>query len=220
MTYPQAPWTLHGYAIQTVQPIDIDLVRSLIPSELEIVSIFPGKTLGGLYLASYGTGSTLEYNELIVVSGIARANGKIGIWVSHIYVDHPDSMAGGRSIWGLPKQMAQFQWEHGNAPFVKVSQGDQTLCHLSYGWQVPGMRQWLPAAGFGKRGQDLVWFSSSTQSLPHLLLNSKLTVPTSSPFASLGLDQPWLSFYFRKFDLTVNAPEVIKSGRTASYSNH
>jgi hypothetical protein len=94
MAYPQAPWTLQGYSLQTLNLIDITAARSLVPSELEIISVWPGKTLGGVYVASYGSGSTLEYNELIVVSAITRYANRFGTWISHIYVDNPDSVAG------------------------------------------------------------------------------------------------------------------------------
>ena len=62
MIYPPAPWKLQGYAIATLQLVDVALVRPLVPSELEIVSLLPGKTLGGIYISSYGLGSIMEYN--------------------------------------------------------------------------------------------------------------------------------------------------------------
>ncbi len=39
MPYPQPPWTLKGYAIQTLHLVNIDQVRPLIPLELEIFSV-------------------------------------------------------------------------------------------------------------------------------------------------------------------------------------
>jgi acetoacetate decarboxylase len=69
MSYPQAPWILQGYAFQTLQLLDIERVRPFIPAELDIISVFPGKTLGGVYLSRYSAGSVLEYSELIVISG-------------------------------------------------------------------------------------------------------------------------------------------------------
>jgi acetoacetate decarboxylase len=66
--YPAAPWTLMGYAVQTLQFVDTRQARSFVPSKLRILSVLPGKTLGGMYLASYGPGSVLEYDELIVAA--------------------------------------------------------------------------------------------------------------------------------------------------------
>ncbi|WP_051324016.1 acetoacetate decarboxylase family protein [Candidatus Solirubrobacter pratensis] len=55
---------------------------------------------GGIVLADY-TGGTLAYHELIVFSGLV---------VSRIYVDSPESMRGGREIWRLPKELAEFSY--------------------------------------------------------------------------------------------------------------
>src|SRR5919199_4290949 len=124
MPYPAPPWTLQGYALQTLQLIDVERVRPLIPPEFDIVSVLPGKTIGGVYLSYYGSGSVLEYSELIVAAGMVRYSGKIGGWISHIYVDNPDSVAGGRNIWGLPKELAEFTWERGE--HITVRQGNRT----------------------------------------------------------------------------------------------
>ena len=78
MSYPQAPWTLQGCAYQTLQLLDCDRVRPLIPAELNLVSVFPGKTIGGVYLSNYSTGSVLEYSKLIVIAAFVSYGGKIG----------------------------------------------------------------------------------------------------------------------------------------------
>ena len=205
MAYPQAPWTLQGHALQTVQPVDIDQVRPLVPSELEIISVWPGKTLGGVYLSSYQSGSVLEYNELIVVAALLSYKGKFGAWVSHIYVDSPDSVAGGREIWGLPKELAEFVWERNQ---VVVRQGNRLLCSCSYAQQVYGWRQRLPASSFSTLGADLLLFPFEFESRLGLV-SSKLEVPAESPFSSLNLGQPWLTVYCDQLRLIVDAPKVV-----------
>lgn len=206
MPYPQAPWTLQGYAIQTLQPLDIDLVRPLIPSELEIISVWPGKTLGGVYLSHYGSGSVLEYSELIIIAAFVTHKGKFGGWVSHIYVDNPDSVAGGREIWGLPKELAEFTWDNGSR--VTVRQGNKLLCSLNYTQQSFGWRQWLGASGFSTLGSDLLIFPAQLDSRLSLI-SSKLEVPAESPFASLAIGQPWLTVRADQMILKVAAPEVV-----------
>ncbi len=205
MAYPQAPWTLQGYAFQTVQLVDIDQVRPLVPPELEIISVWPGKTLGGVYLSSYQSGSVLEYNELIVVAALLSYKGKFGGWVSHIYVDNPDSVAGGREIWGLPKELAEFMWERDH---VFVRQGNRRLCSFSYSQQGYGWRQRLSASSFSTLGSDLLLFPFEVESRLGLV-SSKLEVPAESPFASLNLGQPWLTIHCDQLCLTVDAPEVV-----------
>jgi hypothetical protein len=70
---------------------------------------------GGIMLADYA-GGTLAYHELIVF--------RPGFAVSHIYVDSPESMRGGRAIWKLPKELAEFTWSR---TAVEVRQNGRVL---------------------------------------------------------------------------------------------
>jgi len=80
----------------------------------ELVLIPSGPT-SGLLLATY-TGETLAYHELIVF--------RPGLIISHIYVDDERSRAGGRAIWNLPKELAEFSVSRGR---FTVLQGDELL---------------------------------------------------------------------------------------------
>ena len=221
MPYPSAPWTLKGYALQTLmQLVDIDKARPLIPPELEIVSIWPEKTLGGVYISSYGAGSVMEYNELIVVAAIVNYAGKLGAWISHIYVDNSDSVAGGREIWGLPKEMAEFTWEKGNQDRVIVRQGDRLLCQLTYSqpsWDLPLS---LTANIFNYFEHNLMFFQGEFNSRIGLV-SSKLDIPNESPFATLNLTQPWFTIYCDDLNLLAGAPEVLGQSTViqAPYNN-
>lgn len=208
MPYPQAPWILQGYAFLALQPLDINRVRPLVPSELEIISVWPGKTLGGVYLSYYGSDSVLEYSELIVIAAIAGYQGKFGGWVSHIYVDNPDSVAGGREIWELPKELAEFTWQKGDRDRVTVRQGNRLLCSFSYAQQGLGWRQWLGASGFSTLGSNLLSYPAELDARLGLV-SSQLEVPQESPFTSLALGQPWLTVRCDEMHLKVGAPEVV-----------
>jgi hypothetical protein len=192
MSYPSAPWELKGYALQTLHLIDIDRARPLVPPDLEIVSVWPGKTVGGIYLSAYGSGSVLEYNEAIVVPALVSYGGQWGAWISHIYVDHEDSVAGGREIWGLPKERAEFIWETGASMAVKVSQSDRLFCSLTY--TQPAFTLPLPLSGpvLSILDSDFLLFKGNFKSRMGLI-NGNLEIPQNSPFASLNLEQPLLT---------------------------
>lgn len=130
MAYPPAPWILQGYACQTLQLVDSASARPLVPREMEICYLWPDKTLGGVYLASYGSGSVLEYNELFVAAALVRYAGRLGFFCSHVYVDSADAVAAGREIWGLPTEIAQFSWEKSKQGRVTVRQSERLLCTL------------------------------------------------------------------------------------------
>ena len=207
MPYPAAPWTLRGYSLQALELVDVNRVRPLVPSEFEIVSLLPGKTLGGIYVAHYGEGSTLHYNELIVVAAFTRYGSKASAWISHIYVDNADSVAGGREIWGLPKEMAEFNWENAQNQ-VAVSQNGRQLCSLRCSWKLKLWRQGLTAPSFSMLGSDLLQFQGKATS--NLAMTGvKLEVPAESPFASLGLGNPWFGVKSSNLELVAEAPQVI-----------
>ena len=223
MLYPPAPWKLEGYAIATLQLVDVALVRPLVPSELEIISLFPGKTMGGIYISSYGLGSVMEYNELIVVSAIANYAGKWGAWISHIYVDNLNSVAGGREIWGLPKEIAQFSWEGSDSIKasslgyrVTVRQENCQLCSLSYSQQTWALPLSLSGNVFSASSSNLLFFKGEFQSRTSLI-RGELEIPQQSSFTSLNLGQPWLTLACEDLGLIANAPEIV-GNRSVEFS--
>lgn len=206
MSYPLAPWTLTGYAIQTLHLVNVDRVRPLIPPELKIITLWPGKTIGSVYVASYCSGSVLEYSELIVAPAVVAYRGKIGAWISHIYVDNSDSMAGGRAIWGLPKKLAEFQGEKGR--YITIRQGNQTLCTLNYTPLSFAWRQKLSISTFSTLNHNLLIFLAQCESLLGLV-TAHLEIPADSPFAEIGLGKPMITVRHEQMNLQVEAPEVV-----------
>jgi acetoacetate decarboxylase len=208
-SYPPAPWHLYGTAFQTFQLIDLERSRALVPAEFEIVSVLPGKTLGGLYLSVYEGNSTLIYHELIVVAGLVRYRNQIGSWISHIYVDHPASVAGGRNIWGLPKELAEFEWDEER---VKVTQEDSLLCNVQHG------QSGLPLSPMGKSkisgkvfsglDKDILMFQGKFEAWLKWI-RSTVEIPVESPFARLNLGHPWITLQFRDLHLNAEAPTVV-----------
>lgn len=214
MPYPPPPWTLEGFALQTLHLLDVDRVRPLIPTDLKILSLLPGKTLGGVYIASYQAGSTLRYNELIVISGLIHQSNQWGGWISHIYVDHPDSLAGGREIWGLPKQMAQFHWNFTQNPSVQVEQDRRSLCSMACRWQSPSWSQSSSVPAFSLLDQRLLYFKGAATFNLHLA-GLDLTIPPESPFREVDLGQAMLGFYANPLQAVVEPP-VTLSDKTCS----
>jgi hypothetical protein len=214
MSYPPAPWNLKGFAVLTFNLIEVDRARNFVPAGLEIVSVLPGKTLGSVYASSYQSGSVLEYNELIVAAALVRDRGKVGSWISHIYVDNPDSVAGGREIWGLPKEMAEFTWQDRS---LTVRQQNRDLCRLNYQQNFLSflkLPQKLSGNSFGGLGADLLLFQANLEAKVSLL-STKLEIPSDSPFVSLNLNQPFLSVDLKELDLLAGVPKVVGEKATS-----
>ena len=161
--YPPPPGTLCGDAIVAVQLISIRQVRAAIPSPLRIVSVLPGRTLSVIALLRYGHGSTLQYHEAIVAPALVATRGRIGSWISHIYVDSEASLRGGRAVWNLPKQLATFFWDSdtrvrmgGAELLIDVSISGRSMTRMplpiiapAFGTLAPAVH-WLAAKGYGR----------------------------------------------------------------------
>jgi len=172
--HPPPPWHLFGELI---------LVPALVKP----------RALGGVLLANYTSG-TLVYRELIVFS---RATAR-GMVVSHIYVDDEQSLSGGREIWGLPKELAQF--DYSPKRFAARQNGD-TLLEATIRRKPGRLPLIIPAPIVSDAGATLG--HARVKAAPALVT---IEVPPSSPFASLGLSGMRAGLAGDDLDLTMPAP--------------
>ena len=203
MDYPPPPWRLRGEAYGLLQRLPVARARAFVPPGLAIVPVLPGRTLGGLYLAAYREGSVLRYHELLVVAALVRRGRQLGAWVSHAYVDEPRSVAGGRAIWGLPKELATFDWDR-PAGRVVVRQGERVVCAWRLRRPRAGLRLPLVLPAFGRRGgQWLAFLGTGTARVGMARLT--LEIPADSSIAALGYTAG-AGLNLSELDLRVRAP--------------
>jgi hypothetical protein len=96
MTYPPAPWNMHGQLW-----LSLFRVREGDHPDRE-----PG--VYGAALVSYERPSPLTYSELLVARPVKQAGGR-HVNITDIWVDSPDSLEGGRALWAIPKDLCEFQ---------------------------------------------------------------------------------------------------------------
>lgn len=102
--YPSAPW--HATA-----QLWAGLFRADAPAALPVgLSPLLGSHSRVIALIRYLQGSTLVYDELLIGTP-ARVGFRPGVYVEYLYVDSVASLWGGRRIWGLPKELATFNWD-------------------------------------------------------------------------------------------------------------
>jgi acetoacetate decarboxylase len=131
VTYPPPPWRLSGTVVLGLARVPRRAAQRQLPAGVRPLPVGPGGTLAGLLLASYDARSTLSYNELIAFTAVARRRGRVGMWVSHVYVDDGASLSGGRAIWRMPKQMAEFRLEdEAGTAAAEIRQGGQLLARV------------------------------------------------------------------------------------------
>jgi Acetoacetate decarboxylase (ADC) len=92
MTYPAAPWNMHGQLW-----LSLFRVRE---------GDHPDRPAGvyGAALVSYESPSPLTYSELLVARSVEKK-----VTISDIWVDSADSRDGGRELWAIPKDLCDFR---------------------------------------------------------------------------------------------------------------
>jgi acetoacetate decarboxylase len=187
--------------VQALKLVPTDLATSLIPARLRVVPVAPGRTLGALLCAKYDAGSTLRYHELAVAPALTRVGYRLGFWISHIYVDSETSLLGGREIWRLPKQLAEFRWRENG---VDVSDGSNPLCGIRWTPHRPAIPAPLfaPVLSWGDRrfyALSLTGYATLNRS------EGSVEVGANAPFFPLGFQSSrWL--VAAKLHARANAP--------------
>lgn len=100
--YPPAPWLMHGSMWLSVFRLSED-ADAQHPSGIY-----------GAALVDYREPSPLTYGELLVarrVSTSSTTGAKGAVTITDIWVDSPASMAGGRELWAIPKELCDFDME-------------------------------------------------------------------------------------------------------------
>ncbi len=92
--YPPAPWRLRGQVWLSLWRLRAGLV--------------------GTAFADYGSDGTLSYRELVVACP-TRAGMLPAVRITDIWVDSATSRNGGRRLWGIPKELAAFDHDDGDA---------------------------------------------------------------------------------------------------------
>jgi acetoacetate decarboxylase len=174
MDHPSPPWHLFGELI-------------IVPARVK------PRALGGVLLANYTSG-TLVYRELIVFSH-ATAKGMV---VSHIYVDDEQSLSGGHHIWGLPKELATFEYARTR---FSARQGADVLLEARIRRRPGRLPLLIPAPIVSDAGATLG--RARIKAAPALVT---LDVPSTSPFASLGLSGTRFGLAGDDLALTMPAP--------------
>ncbi len=103
---PPAPWQTHGRAF--IQPYLVRASDLALPAGFRPVAV-AGRCVGMLALIEYQPPSPLTYAELVWMPCMISASGLRGYYVAKMYVDSPASLAAGRELWALPKQLARFE---------------------------------------------------------------------------------------------------------------
>lgn len=110
MTYPPEPWELRGQMYVSVWPVpraQLPPLPEALAAEVRPLTV-AGRGLVGTAWVDYGPGGVLQYRELLSAVLVRRARRPL-VSIVDIWVDSPASRAGGRELWGIPKELAELE---------------------------------------------------------------------------------------------------------------
>ena len=212
---PVMPWHLvpRGTTLLTLHWMPVRRAREVVPGRFTVVRFRPGYTIGALLLADYGPGSDLEYNEVIVSCATVFYGGRLGAWVTHLFVDSPDSVAGGRELLGARKYLAPFARETGARNRISVGDPDRPICRIEFGRQIWLWRQRLraPALHLDVRGASCGTVSAHGNEVRGRvgLTRARVEIPERSPLHELGFGRPFLSVCGREMEAVMGGASFL-----------
>lgn len=112
-SYPPQPWRLHGQAYVSVWRLPVGRLRAAMPPGVQPVTV-RGQAVVGTAWVDYQPGGVLSYRELLAAV-LVRSGAWPAVTITEIWVDSTRSLAGGRELWGIPKQLARLAMADGGA---------------------------------------------------------------------------------------------------------
>lgn len=115
VAYPPQPWHLGGRLSLTLWRVPTAELPATFPAAVPDGArplAAGGHTLVGTAFVRYQPGGVLTYDELLAALPV-RDGRRVAITIPAIWVDSQASLAGGRRLWGIPKELAEFDRAEG-----------------------------------------------------------------------------------------------------------
>lgn len=201
--YPPEPWSLRGRMRIGVWLVPVRDLPALPPELAGAARLcrLGNRALVGAAWVEYEPGSVLVYRELLAAV-LQRAGPRPRVTILNIWVDSVPSRDGGRAFWGIPKDLARFDFV-GSEVVAELDGGLLARATVRPGIRLPG--RWpvgfrLVQALHGKPK------TSRVRATARLALGrAQWTVPADGPLRYLAGRRPLLSVTASDFRMTFGA---------------
>jgi hypothetical protein len=194
--YPGEPWALRGQLHTSLFLVPVTEVPADVPGGFRPVRLGRFGLVGTAWV-SYEPGGVLAYRELMSTL-LVRRGIRLMPTITHIWVDSEASRDGGRALWGIPKQLAEFSFT-GSQFSADDDGGPVAAGTVRPRWRLPGrwpvgfrVAQWLG----GKAKVTPVRASAQLG-----LAKAAFDADGDGPLAFLAGRRPLVSFSLRDFTM-------------------
>ncbi|GAA1975815.1 acetoacetate decarboxylase family protein [Amycolatopsis minnesotensis] len=126
--YPPEPWHLAGQAYVSVWRVPTEDLPAL-PTGAEPVILGSRAQVVTAWI-DYQDPGQLSYHELL--STVAVRGRGAAASITEIWVDSEVSLAGGRALWGIPKDLAALDFRHGSTFTATAATGDDWIATAAF----------------------------------------------------------------------------------------
>lgn len=116
--YPPPPWRLRGMVHAALWRVPRGALPGPLPEGARPLG-WGRSALLATVRAEWQPGGDLAYGELVAAVPV-RLGGRIGVAITAAWVDSPASLAGGRALWAIPKQLGRFETVDGRTELTDV----------------------------------------------------------------------------------------------------
>ena len=195
------PWHLKGSGLMLLYKFSRQFIQAspFIPEKLK--ENFAGG-IGYVMLVNYKETPAGPYRELLFIPGKFRVGGKKRQVITKIYVDTQLSIDSGRANWGIPKEMAHFNWQNaGRQLNISVNHPDgQTILELQASKSlipIPVSTQILPIRLRQELNSQYFDVQPTGQGWGKLIRLKKLSIPNQFP--DVSQQRPLLGLWVEPF---------------------
>lgn len=196
-TYPPEPWDLRGQLHASAFLVPLADLPVDLPPGCRAIRLGRHGIVGTAWV-SYEPGGVLSYRE-IMATLLVRRGRRIMPTIVAIWVDSETSRDGGRALWGIPKDLASFDFDRERLS-ARDEKGGIAQGRVRTRFAIPG--RWPVAFSV------VQWLDGAAKVSP---VHSRATVAISKatldadpagPLAFLAGRRPLMSFTLRDFEMS------------------
>jgi Acetoacetate decarboxylase (ADC) len=199
------PWKLHGEAYILLYRFPENFVQSHAFLQSFQQGNFKG-VVGTVMLVNYHESGVGPYQELLFIPGLFKLGGKTTFSISKIFVSSQASVDSGIENWGIPKELAEFDWQPQR---VQVRQNGQLFFDAQFrkSWgYLPITTALFPLNVTQLLREELILTQPSASGMGRLSGLESIAVDAQF-FPDLSQVKPLLTLHIPRFQMTFPIPQ-------------